>query len=280
MTLTGKAKLSGVMGWPVSHSLSPRLHGYWLRELGIDGAYLPLPVSPDNLEHALQALPKLGFAGVNITVPHKEAAVPLMDTVDAIAKRIGAVNTVFVSEDGALSGTNTDAEGFIANVRTGAPEWTPSHGAAAVLGAGGSARAVVAGLLDAGCPSVVLINRTRSKAEHLAEDIGGEVAVHDWSDRNAAMEGAALLVNTTTLGLNGQPPLDISLRALPRDAVVTDLVYAPIETPLLAQASQQGFTVVDGLGMLLHQAVRGFEGWFGKRPQVTQPLRDYCLEAV
>ncbi len=279
MTLSGKAKLAGVMGWPVSHSLSPHLHGYWLRKYGIDGAYLPLSVSPDNLEHALRALPKLGFSGVNLTVPHKESALPVLDTIDDVARRIGAVNTVFVSSSGALSGTNTDAEGFMANLEANAKGWTPKAGTAVVLVAGGATRAVVAGLVDAGCPSVVLLNRTATKAEALAKHIGGSITVRDWSERSAAVEAAALLVNTTTLGMINHSPLEIDLQALPRTAVVTDLVYTPLETALLAAARAKGNPVVDGLGMLLHQAVPGFEGWFGQRPAVTPDLRQHVLDA-
>jgi shikimate dehydrogenase len=279
MTLSGNAKLAGVMGWPIAHSLSPRLHGYWLQEYGIDGAYLPLPVLPGNLEHALRALSKIGFRGVNLTVPHKEAAVPFLDDVDDVTRRIGAVNTVFVSSDGALSGTNTDARGFISNLKANAKHWSADDGPAVVLGAGGSARAVVVGLVDAGCNDIVLVNRTRKKADALAQHIGGPITLRDWSDRNDVLETAALLVNTTTLGMANQPALDVNLGTLPKDAVVTDIVYAPLETPLLAAAKTRGNIAVDGLGMLLHQAAPGFEGWFGQIPEVTSALRTYVLEA-
>jgi shikimate dehydrogenase len=279
MTLSGNSRLAGVMGCPIAHSLSPRLHGYWLQEYGIDGAYLPLPVLPGNLEHALRALPKLGFRGVNLTVPHKEAAIPFLDEVDDVARRIGAVNTVFVSSDGALSGTNTDAQGFISNLKANAKHWSAADRPAVVLGAGGSARAVVVGLINAGCNDVIVVNRTLEKADALAQHIGGRITVRDWSDRNDVIETAALLVNTTTLGMANQPALDVNLGTLPKDAVVTDIVYAPLETPLLAAAKTRGNTVVDGLGMLLHQAAPGFEGWFGQRPEVTPALRTYVLEA-
>ncbi len=277
MTMTGSAKLAGVMGWPIAHSLSPRLHGYWLQTYGIDGAYLPLAVEPENLAHALSALPKLGFRGVNVTVPHKEAAWPIMDTVDETAQRIGAVNTVCVTPDGALSGTNTDGEGFLANITSQVPDWDPTDGNAVVLGAGGSARAVVAALVTAGCPSVTVVNRTPEKAEDLAGHIGGPVQVQPWSERAHCLDGAALLVNTTTLGLENQPDLDLDLNDLPAEAVVTDLIYAPLETPLLKDAKARGNTVVDGLGMLLHQAVPGFEMWFGQKPEVTDELRQFVL---
>lgn len=277
MTLTGTSALAGVMGWPVSHSLSPRLHGYWLREHGIDGAYVPLPVAPNNLEHAAKSLPKLGFRGVNLTVPHKEAVLPLLDGVSDIARRIGAVNTVFVSDDGTLSGTNTDAVGFMENVRQNAPQWQPAQAPATVIGAGGAARAVVAALIDEGVAELRLVNRTREKADSLAKDLGGSIKVFEWSDRTAALTDAGLVVNTTTLGMVNQPPLDLDLTSLPDRAVVNDLVYAPLETPLLKAARDRGLLTVDGLGMLLHQAVPGFEGWFGIRPQVTADLRQFLL---
>lgn len=280
MTETGQIKLAGVMGWPISHSLSPRLHGYWLRDHDIDGAYVPLPVKPDNLEHALRALPSLGFRGVNLTVPHKESALPIMDTVTDIARRIGAVNTVFVTDDKKLLGTNTDASGFMENLRLTVPTWQSTSGGAVVLGAGGAARAVVAALVDANVPEIRLLNRTLEKANHLAKTIEGPINVIDWADRDSALKDATLLVNTTTLGMVNQPPLKISLEALSKTAVVYDLVYAPLETALLSEARRLGLQTVDGLGMLLHQAVPGFEGWFGVRPKVNAELRLTVLSAV
>jgi shikimate dehydrogenase len=276
MILTGKARLAGVMGWPVSHSRSPRLHGYWLDAYGIDGAYLPLPVAPDRIETALRALPALGFAGVNLTVPHKEAALGVVDRVDALARRIGAVNTVVVAADGSLDGTNTDAFGFIENLRAGAPGWEPGR-PAVVLGAGGAARAVCVGLADAGVSEIRLANRTESRAARLADELSGIRPVA-WDARGDALDGAGLLVNTTTLGMTGAPPLGIALDALPGGAVVTDIVYAPLETPLLAAARARGNACVDGLGMLLHQARPGFAAWFGHEPEVTEALRAFVLE--
>ncbi|NKB43196.1 MAG: shikimate dehydrogenase [Alphaproteobacteria bacterium] len=280
MNISGHAKLAGVMGWPISHSLSPRLHSYWLHQYDINGAYVPLPVAPDNLEHALRALSSLGFRGVNLTVPHKESALLIMDTVSDIARRIGAVNTVFVTDDGKLSGTNTDASGFIENLRLNAPKWQAKSGAAVVLGAGGAARAVVAALIDAEVPEIRVLNRTMEKAEQLAETLKGPIKIVDWANRDTALEDAALLVNTTILGMINQPQLEVSLDALPKTAVVNDLVYAPLETDLLANARHLGLHTVDGLGMLLHQAVPGFEGWFGVRPKVTTELRDVVLASV
>jgi len=278
MILSGKAKLAGVMGWPVGHSRSPRLHGYWLDRYGIDGAYVPLSVPPDRIEEAIRALPALGFRGCNVTVPHKEAAYRSVDRLDATAKRMGAVNTIVVGEDGALEGRNTDGFGFIENLKHGAPGWKASDGPAVVIGAGGAARAVVASLLDEGAPLVWLVNRTRARAEDLAGDIGGAIEIADWVSRETVLEGAALVVNTTTQGMAGQPPLDLDLRALPASAVVTDIVYTPLMTPLLEAAQARSNRVVDGLGMLLHQARPGFAAWFGAEPEVTEDLRRFVLQ--
>ena len=277
MIISGKAKLAGVLGWPVDHSRSPRLHGYWLDHYGIDGAYVPLAVAPDDLQAALRALPSLGFAGVNVTIPHKEAALRLVDDPDPVAARIGAVNTITVGRDGRLLGANSDGFGFIENLRAGAPDWRAAAGPAVVLGAGGAARAIVVALLDAGARELRIVNRTRARAETLAELGGGRCRVVDWADRGPALDGAALLVNTTSCGMAGQPPLDISLRPLAPGAVVNDIVYVPLKTDLLTRAAAEGFAAVDGLGMLLHQARPGFEAWFGRRPAVTDTLRAFVL---
>jgi shikimate dehydrogenase len=276
--LSGRARVAGVIGWPVEHSRSPRLHGYWLRQHRIDGAYVPLPVRPADVVEALKALPKLGLRGVNVTVPHKEAAFAAADTLDSAARRIGAVNTLVVDDRGRLRGSNTDAFGFLENLRHGAPRWRPAA-PAAVLGAGGAARAVVVSLLDARVREVRVLNRTRSRAEALARDLGdAAVRVLDWAERGPALDGVGLLVNTTSLGMQGQPALDLDLARLPRSAVVNDIVYVPLETPLLAAARDRGNPVVDGLGMLLHQARPGFEAWFGLRPEVTDAVRAFVLD--
>ncbi len=276
MILSGEAKLAGVMGWPVAHSRSPRLHGYWLRHHGVDGAYVPLPVRPEAFPQVLAALVELGFRGVNVTVPHKEAALAACDEVDAAAERIGAVNTIVIS-GGRTRGSNSDGYGFLENLRPGAHGWRPEAAPAVVLGAGGAARAVVAALADAGVPETRLVNRTRARAEALAHDLGGAISPGDWADRGRLLNDAGLLVNTTSLGMAGAAPLDLDLSGLPEGALVNDIVYTPLETPLLAAARAQGNPVVDGLGMLLHQARPGFAAWFGVEPEVTDALRDFVL---
>lgn len=276
MTISGKALLAGVMGWPVAHSRSPRLHGFWLERYGIDGAYVPLPVAPANLAAALRALPLLGFRGVNLTVPHKEAALGLCDEVDPLARRIGAVNTVVVRDGATLYGSNTDAFGFLENLRE-ASGWRAAAGPAVVIGAGGAARAICVALLEAGVPELRIANRTAARAQSLAAELGAAARAVPWTERGAGLAGAALLVNATSLGMAGQPPLDLPLDTLPPGAVVNDIVYAPLETGLLAAARARGNPVVDGLGMLLHQARPAFEAWFGVMPAVDEELRRFVL---
>jgi shikimate dehydrogenase len=278
--LSSRTRLAGVMGWPVAHSLSPRLHGHWLRRYEIDGAYVPLPVLPERLEQALGALPSLGFAGTNLTSPHKEAAVPLVDRLSPMAERIGAVNTIVVEPDGTLSGDNTDGFGFIASLSESRVGWPAAAGPAVVLGAGGAARAIAVALLDAGVPEVRLLNRTAERARGLAAELGGPVHPVEWAGRAAALADAALLVNTTSLGMHGQPPLELTLDAMPPTALVADIVYTPLMTPLLALARARGNPVVDGLGMLLHQARPGFRAWFGVEPVVDDDLRAAVLAGL
>ena len=286
MILSGKARLAGVIGWPVSHSKSPRLHGYWLESMGIDGAYLPLAIEPENFEVAVRGLMNSGFGGVNVTVPHKEAALTFCDEVDPLAKRIGAVNTIVFKNERSY-GSNTDAFGFIENLKQGAEKLDFSLGFSGlktvVLGAGGASRGVIVALQDAGVQNIILVNRTRERAEVLAADLSsgadGMITVADWDDRNNVLNGCDLLVNTTSLGMAGQPPLELSLDKLPKSCVVTDIVYAPLITPLLALAKERGNKIVDGLGMLLHQARPGFEAWFGEKPEVTEDLRKFVLES-
>ncbi|CCG07550.1 shikimate dehydrogenase [Pararhodospirillum photometricum] len=275
--MTGKARVAAVIGWPVSHSRSPRLHGTWLERHGIDGAYVPLAVRPEDAEAALRALPRLGFAGANVTVPHKETAFAVADILTERARRMGAVNTLVVQPDGRLLGDNTDGFGFLENLRQGCPAFDLPARPAVVLGAGGAARGVVAALLEAGCPEVRLLNRTEARAQALAQDLGGLVRVFPWTALPQALEGAGLLANATSLGMQGQPPLAVDLAGLDRSVLVTDLVYVPLETDLLARARANGNPVVDGLGMLLHQARPGFEAWFGVAPTVDEALRRAVL---
>ncbi|MGF1631900.1 MAG: shikimate dehydrogenase [Kiloniellaceae bacterium] len=274
--LSGKAKVAGLIGWPVSHSRSPRLHGFWLAQHGIDGCYVPLPVAPEKLELAVRGLAAAGFVGVNVTIPHKQAVLAICDQVDGIARRIGAVN-LLTFEGGRISGTNTDSFGFMENLKAAAPDWAAGRAPAVLLGAGGGARAVAVGLLEAGVPELRLCNRNRARAEQLAADIGGPITVLAWEERAAALAGAGLLVNSTSLGMHGQPPLDLPLDVLPVDAAVADLVYSPLETALLVAARARGCVGVDGLGMLLHQARPCFAAWFGPDPQVTAELRAFVL---
>jgi len=270
--------LAGVIGWPVAHSRSPLLHGHWIAEHGLRGAYVPLAVAPGRLEAALRGLPALGFAGCNVTIPHKVDTLRLVDRVEPLALRIGAVNLVVVGTDGALEGRNTDAFGFVQSLHEAQPGWRADAGPTVVLGAGGAARAVVAGLIDEGAREIRLLNRTAERAAELAHGLRDrdgrcQVQVLPWSSRHEALAGTALLVNTTSQGMRGQEALDLQLDALPRTAPVCDAVYVPLQTPLLAAARARGNPVVDGLGMLMHQARPAFEAWFGVRPQVTSALR-------
>ncbi|MBT4044165.1 MAG: shikimate dehydrogenase [Rhodospirillaceae bacterium] len=279
--ISGGARLAGVAGWPIAHSRSPRLHNFWLQAYAIDGAYLPLAIKPEDFETAVRALPKLGFAGCNVTMPHKEAALRAVDRVDGVAQRIGAVNTIVVADDGSLDGSNTDAFGFLQALQEGAPELDMAQGRAVLIGAGGAAKAIAVALLDAGVAEVQVLNRTEARAHALAEalaDTGGTgVTVGAWADRAACLADAGLLVNSTTQGMQGQPALDLILDDLAPDAVVMDAVYTPLITPLLSSARARGNAIVDGLGMLLHQARPGFAAWFGREPVVNQALRDHIL---
>lgn len=269
--------LAGVIGHPIAHSRSPQLHGHWLKTYGLPGHYIPMDVAPADLETVLRTLPKAGFVGTNVTVPHKEAALRIADHVSDRATVIGAANTLVFREDGSIHADNTDGYGFMENLRNGAPDWVAQDGPAVVFGAGGAARAVLQALGDAGVPEILLTNRTRARAEHLKEEFGKRITVIDWVQAGNVIENAELVVNTTSLGMTGQPELRVPLDGLQPGTVVTDLVYAPLKTRLLQTAEDAGCTAVDGLGMLLHQAVPGFERWFGTRPEVTDDLRAAVL---
>jgi shikimate dehydrogenase len=265
--------LAGLMGCPVMHSRSPKLHNYWLAQYELTGSYVPLAIPPERLPAALRALPALGFSGCNLTIPHKEAALAILDTVDPLARRIGAVNCVVVAPDGSLAGYNHDAFGFIESIREAYPAWRADAGPAVVIGAGGAARAVLVGLLQKGAREIRLVNRTRTRANALAEQLAASVKIFDWQERNASLVGAAMLVNATSLGMAGEASLDISLSQLPPTALVSDIVYIPLETALLTQARLRGNPTLNGLGMLLHQARPAFHAWFGVMPSVTPELR-------
>lgn len=269
-----KTPLAGVIGCPVGHSKSPRLHGTWLAEYGVVGHYVPLHIEAADLADALRLLPKLGFVGANVTIPHKETVLSLADEVSDRARKIGAANTLSF-KDGKVFADNTDGYGFMANLTQNAPDWQADAGAALILGAGGAARAIVVALQDAGVTDIRITNRTLSRAEALAQEFGLKVV--DWDARAEGLSSLNLLVNTTSLGMVGNDQLDIDISALNSAALVTDIVYTPLMTPLLLAAQAQGNPVVDGLGMLLHQAVPGFERWFGQRPDVTDALRAAVL---
>lgn len=278
MRNSAAGRIAGIFGWPVKHSRSPLLHGFWLDHYGIDGAYVPLAVAPEHFQQALRILPTMGFVGANVTLPHKEAALSTVDEADYLAQRIGAVNTIVVREDGSLYGSNTDAYGFVENLRQFVPDWTARSGPVVVIGAGGAARAIAFALVDGGAPEVRIVNRTTTRADALALELGPTARVWPWVERAGSLSDAGLLVNTTKLGMQGEEVLDLSLDLLPVEAVVTDAVYVPLETALLVCAAARGNRVVDGLGMLLHQARPGFSAWFGVEPDVTDELRA-CVEA-
>ncbi len=272
-----KIPLAGVIGSPIAHSKSPQLHQHWLYNYGIKGHYIPMDVATSDLETVIRTLPKMGFVGVNVTIPHKEAVLSIADLVTDRAILIGAANTLIFRKDGKIHADNTDGYGFIENLKNGAPNWNPKSGPAAVLGAGGSARAVIASLLDAGVPEIMISNRTRVRAEKLKADFGSRLTIYDWVQAGNMLDSAALVVNTTSLGMTGKPEMRVPLDGLQAGAVVTDLVYAPLKTKLLQTAEDAGCMTVDGLGMLLHQAVPAFERWFGKRPEVDRNTRVAAL---
>lgn len=269
--------LAGVIGDPIAHSLSPRLHGHWLSSMGLPGHYIPMHVVAEDLEQVLRTLQKAGFAGVNITIPHKEAVLDIADKITDRAALMGAANTLIFGKDGSIYADNTDGYGFTQNVRQGAPNWNPSAGPAAVFGAGGASRAVVASLLELGVPLLRLSNRSRPRADALRQEFGTRIEVYDWIHAGNMLDGAETVVNTTSLGMAGKPEFRVPLDGFKPGAVVTDLVYTPLRTHFLQAAEAAGCITVDGLGMLLHQAVPGFERWFGVRPEVTEDLRNAVM---
>jgi len=265
--------LAGVMGWPVMHSRSPLLHNYWFKRHGLAGTYVPLAIRPEGLAAALHALQPLGFAGVNLTIPHKQHAMTLVDEVDPVAIRIGAISCVVVRSDGSLVGSNNDCYGFIHNLKQSAPAWRANAGPIVVLGAGGGARAVCYGLLQEGAKKIRLVNRTLARANGIAAEFGSGIEVLTWEERQDALAGAAMVVNATSQGMSGQPALDIRLDKLPKTALAADIIYVPLETPFLAAARKRGNPTLNGLGMLLHQGRPAWKAWFGIETEVTEELR-------
>jgi shikimate dehydrogenase len=272
MTAHPSFGLAGVMGWPVTHSRSPLIHSHWIAQYGLHGAYVPLQVPIERLEDALRGLSAMGFAGCNLTLPHKVEAMRFADRVDETSRRMGAMNTVVVQADGSLSGFNHDGAGYLQSLVDARPGWRADAGPATVLGAGGAARAVVLSLADRGAREIRLLNRTDEKAQALATEFGAPVRAVPWDQRDEALADAALLVNTTNQGMHGEPPLDISLDRLPKAALVSDVIYIPLETPLLKAARERGNPTVNGLGMLLNQARPAFKAWFGVMPEITPAL--------
>lgn len=268
---------AGVIGNPISHSLSPKLHGHWLRRYGIDGSYDALQVAEDALERTLRSLPAKGYVGVNVTLPHKVAVLQIADQLTDRATLIGAANTLTFKDDGRIFADNTDGYGFLENLRQGAPGWDAKSGPAVVFGAGGAARAVIVSLIEAGVPEIILTNRTRPKAESLRADFGARIRIVDWMQAGSVLSDAATVVNTTSLGMKGGQEFRVPLDGLRSGTVVTDIVYTPLRTKFLDAAAEKGCVTVDGLGMLLHQGVPGFERWFGKRPEVDVDLRRAIL---
>ena len=265
--------LAAVMGWPISQSRSPMLHNYWFAQHGLAGSYVPLAIPPEGLRAALRALPALNFSGCNLTIPHKQEAMTIVDQVDITATRIGAISCVVVRPDGSLSGSNNDWFGFVHNILEFVPDWRADAGPVAVMGSGGGARAVVYGLMERGAREIRLCNRTLARAQTLAREFGGPINVLPWEERHNAIDGVAMLVNATSQGMIGQAPLDLRLDKLPKSALVNDIIYIPRETPLIAAARARGNRTVTGLGMLLHQGIPAWKAWFGIEPKVTAELR-------
>ncbi len=272
--------LAGVMGWPVMHSRSPLMHNYWMAQQELAGTYVPLAIKPGGLAAALRALHPLGFAGCNLTIPHKQEAMTIVDELDDVARKIGAISCVVVRDDGSLFGTNNDWLGFIGNLKQDQPDWRAAAGPVAVIGAGGGGRAVCYALLREGATEIRLVNRTREKAMAVAQDLGGPIRVLPWAERHDALAGVTMAVNVTSQGMVGQTPLDVRLDKLPKSAIAADIIYTPLETPVLAAARERGNRTLNGLGMLLHQGPPAWKLWFGIEPRVTAELRQRMERSI
>ena len=272
--------MTGVMGYPIEHSRSPIIHNHWIKQYKLSGTYGLFPVNPKNLEKAIQGISALGLAGCNVTIPHKVEATRYMDWLDPFAKKVGAINTIVVQPSGEMQGFNHDGYGYLSSIKESLPDWSASHGPIVVIGAGGASRAILVALLDAGAQEIRLINRTTEKARELANEFGPEICPVIWQDRHNALAGSTLVVNTTNQGMHNQPELDIHLDELPQNALVSDIIYTPLQTKFLKDASNRGNTSINGLGMLLHQARPAFESWFGVMPNVTAELKDKLLKSL
>ena len=281
MISNNSLRLAGVIGSPIKHSLSPRLHNYWMKKMNIGGIYLPIPVHPNDLENSVKIFNKLGFWGFNVTLPYKERVYYLVDKLSPAAERMKAVNTVLIDQNGRTMGDNTDGYGFITNLRATILNWQPSERPVVLIGTGGATRAIVFSLIDNGARNFRFVNRTIARAEKLAEEVRRrtdlKIDIIDWSDRHASLIGASLCVNCTSLGMVRQPPLDLNLDQAPFDMIVADIVYTPLFTELLMKAQNRGHRIVDGLGMLIHQAVPGFLHWGGKEPRVDDETRKLMI---
>ncbi len=275
-----KFLMAGVMGWPVMHSRSPMMHNYWMEQQVLAGTYVFLEIKPGELEPALRALHPLGFAGCNLTIPHKLDAMTIVDEVDDTAKKIGAISCVVVREDGSLFGTNNDWLGFLGNIKQQQPEWRADSGPCTVIGAGGGGRAVVYALLNEGAQEVRLVNRTTEKAQIIADEFGGPITVYPWEERHDLLEGTLTVVNVTNQGMVGEAPLDINLDQLPTTAIAADIIYTPLESPFLAAARERGNQAIGGLGMLIHQGPAAWTRWFGVEPTVTDELREMMEQSI
>jgi shikimate dehydrogenase len=280
MTQSDKFLLAGVVGWPVMHSRSPLMHNYWMEQQGLNGTYVPLAIKPGELDAALRAMHPLGFAGCNVTIPHKLEAMKIVDEVDEVATKIGAISCIVVREDGTLFGTNNDWLGFLGNIKQQAPDWRAEAGSIAVIGAGGGSRAVCYGLMQEGATEIRLVNRTHEKALAIAEEFNGPIRVLPWKERHDALEGAAMVVNTTSQGMDGEAALDFKLDKLSPTALAADIIYTPLETPFLSDARERGNPTVNGLGMLIHQGPPAWKRWFDVIPMVTEELREKMERSI
>ena len=269
--------VAAVLGHPINHSKSPKLHNYWLSLFNIDGYYIPLDIDPRNFENSIRALSGLGFVGANVTIPYKEKVLKIADKISDRAAIIGAANTLTFLQDGSIYADNTDGYGFLQNIKCKYNDWTAGEGTSVVFGAGGASRAILGALIEDGANEVILANRTRSRADQLRSDFGAKIKVVDWMKVQNYLSDASTVINATSLGMDGKAELPIPLQELKKNTLVTDIVYTPLNTPLLENAAKRGCRTVDGLGMLIHQAIPGFERWFGVKPDVSEKLRELLI---